>query len=90
MLLTQGHAGITVRTFIDETVCFKGENGSIVCVPVKELRGFIAACTLGEDGIPQLIWEKISPTEVEHMYSIDSDTDEYIGLTANIRDHRFV
>lgn len=90
VLLTQGQAGITVRTFTGETVSIKGENGSINRVPVKEIRGFIAAYAFEGDGLPQLIWEKVSSEELKQMFSISSDTGKYIGLTVNKKDHRFI
>jgi hypothetical protein len=88
--LFHGPAGVTVRTFTNETVCIKKEDGSIQRVPIKELRSFIAAYEWGADGSLQIIWKKLPPEEVEKMYSINSATEQYIGLAVDKRDHRFV
>ena len=90
MHLSYGPAGVTVRTFKNETVCIKGEDGNIKHVPVKELRGFIAAYEWGADGSLQIIWIKLPPEEVENIYSIGSATGQCIGLAVDKRDHRFV
>jgi len=90
MHLSYGPAGVTVRTFKNETVCIKGEDGNIKRVPVKELRGFIAAYEWGDDGSLQIIWIKLPPEEVEKIYSISSSTGQHIDLAVDKRDHRFV
>ncbi|MFY9440872.1 MAG: hypothetical protein WAP28_05465, partial [Tepidanaerobacteraceae bacterium] len=76
--------------FTNKTVCIKGENGNIKRVPVKELRGFIAAYEWGDDGSLQIIWIKLPPEEVEKMYGISSSTGQHIDLAVDKRDHRFV
>jgi hypothetical protein len=90
MHLSYGPAGVTVRTFTNKTVCIKGENGNIKRVPVKELRGFIAAYEWGDDGSLQIIWKKLPPEEMEKMYGISSSTGQHIDLAVDKRDHRFV
>jgi hypothetical protein len=90
VLLTSGPAGITIRTFTKENTCVKSEDGKLIRVPIKEIRGYIAEPTDLKDGQVWFRWQKLTLEEVMESYSIDSATGKYIGLTVNKRDHRFV
>lgn len=82
-------ASVTVRTFCNETVCIKNSRSELIRVPVKEIRGFLVKA-VREKGKLVLRWEKLPPEIVKDCYSHDAETGEYVGLTVDERDHRFV
>jgi len=84
--------GITVRTFTKETVCVPHgvEKGKLIRVPVKELRGYVVDTVDKKPGKIILGYRKLTPEELRDSYCYDCKTGEYIGLTVNERDHRFV
>ncbi|SMB96204.1 hypothetical protein SAMN00808754_1424 [Thermanaeromonas toyohensis ToBE] len=83
-------AGVTVRTFTQDTVCVRNERSELVRVPVKEIRGFLVRNAGCREGRVVLECERLSPEAVRDAYCYDPATGRYIGLIVDERDHRFV
>lgn len=90
ILARSGSAGVTVRTFTQETVCVRNERSELVRVPVKEIRGFLVRNAGSREGRVVLKCEKLLPEAVRDAYCYDPATGRYIGLTVDECDHRFV
>lgn len=85
-----GTLGIVVRSFTEETVCTKNKQSQLIRIPVKEIRGYIIKLVAREEGKITLNCEKLPLDAVKKSFCYDAATGQYVGLTVNEWDHKFV